>query len=514
VSKEYITTSGNKLGTWLSSQRSRKDRLTQEQVQRLDALGLVWDPHAEQWEQGMKELSTYKEEHGDCLVPRGHKTTSGHKLGSWVSNQRGRIDRLTPEQVQRLDALGFVWDTLAEQWEQGFKELSIYKEEHGDCLPSAKHITASGHKLGIWISAQRSKVDKLTPERIQRLDALGFVWDVLVEQWEQGMKELSTYKEEHGDCLVPQGYITTSGNKLGTWLSSQRSRKDRLTPEQVQRLDALEFVWDQLAEQWEQGFKELSTYKEEHGDCLVPRGHKTASGHKLGSWVGTQRSKKNQLTPEQVQRLDALGFVWDPHAEKWEQGIKELSIYKEEHADCLVSHKHITASGHKLVIWVSAQRSKKNKLTPEQVQRLDALGFVWDVLAEQWEQGIKELSTYKEDHGNCLVSQKYITDSDYKLGNWVGNQRSKKDRLTPEQIQRLDALGFVWDVSAEQWEQRFKELNNYKEEHGDCLVLGWHITASDYKLGNWVDNQRSRKEQLTPKRIQRLDALGFVWRVR
>ena len=209
-----------------------------------------------------------------------------------------------------------------------------------------------------------------------------------------------------------------------------------------------------------------------------------------------------------------MGFIWDPLTEQWEQGIKELSTYKEEHGDCLVFQRHITTSGHKLGVWVSTQRTKKDRLTPEQIQRLDALGFIWDPLTEQWEQGIKELSSYKGEHGDCLVPKGYISASNYKLRNWVNTQRTKKDKLTPERIQRLDALGFVWDVYAEQWEKGLKEISTYKEEHGDCLVAAKHITASNYKLGAWVNMQRSRKDRLTPEQVQRLDALGFVWKVK
>jgi len=398
------------------------------------------------WEFWFGLLDVYKDEHGDCLVSGKHITDSGHKLGNWVSNQRRMKEQLTPERIQRLDALGFVWDQLAEQWEQGFRELLTYKEEHGDCLVSGKHITASGHKLGNWVSNQRSKKEQLTPELIQRLFTLGFVWDPLAEQWEQGIRELLTYKEEHGDCLVSGKYITASGHKLGVWVSTQRRMKEQLTPERIQRLDALGFVWDPLAEQWEQGIRELLTYKEEHGDCLVSGKYITASGHKLGNWVSARRSKKDKLTPEQVQRLDALGFVWDAIKEQWKQGIRELRAYKEEHGDSLVKRGYITASGYKLGNWLKVQRSEKDQLTREQVQHLDALGFILDPLAGQWEKGIKELSTYKEKHGDCLVPQRFITASGHKLGSWVGNRRTNKDQLTPEQVQRLDALGFVWKV--------------------------------------------------------------------
>ena len=156
-------------------------------------------------------------------------------------------------------------------------------------------------------------------------------------------------------------------------------------------------------------------------------------------------------------------------------------------------------------------KSKKDKLTPERIRSLDALGFVWDPLEEQWEQGFKELSTYKMEHGHCSTSAKHITVSNYKLGRWVGTQRTRKDKLTPEKFQSLDALGFVWNLHAEQWEQGFKELSSYKEKHGGCLLSTKHITTSGHTLGRWVNKQRTRKDKLTPEQIQRLDALGFFW---
>jgi len=36
-----------------------------------------------------------------------------------------------------------------------------------------------GFKLGIWVSSQRTKKDKLKPDQRNRLDELGFVWKVI-----------------------------------------------------------------------------------------------------------------------------------------------------------------------------------------------------------------------------------------------------------------------------------------------------------------------------------------------
>ena len=419
---------------------------------------------------------------------------------------------ITQEFQQALEAK--LIESTTASWEFWFGLLELYKEESGDCLVDAKHTNASGFKIGSWINTQRARKDHLTPERIERLNALGFVWDPLIQQWEQGFRELVAYKKEFGDCLVAWPYITASGFKLGGWIAVRRTNKDQLTPARIKRLNALGFVWDPHAEQWEKGFRELVAYKEEFGDCLVTQTHITASGFKLGGWVSEQRTRKDLFISERIERLNALGFVWDPIIQQWEQGFRELVAYKKEFGDCLVAKAHIIASGYKLGVWIGSQRTRKDHLTPERIERLNALGFVWDPYAEQWEKGFRELVAYKEELGDCLVPQRHTTVSGFKLGPWIIRQRTRKDNLTPERIERLDALGFVWDRLTQLWEKGFRELVAYKEEFGDCLVPQRHTTASGFKLGPWIGSQRARTDHLTAERIERLDALGFVWKIR
>ena len=398
------------------------------------------------WEFWFGLLEAYQEEYEHYLVPANYITASGYKLGRWVMSQRTNKDQLSPERFARLEALGFVWDPIKEQWEKGFSELVAYKKEFGDCLMRASHTTASGFKLGQWISWLRSTKDQLSSERIARLDALGFVWDAITEQWEHRFRELVAYKQEFGDCLVTRNRSTKSGFKLGQWIGWLRSTKDQLSPERIARLDALGFVWDPITEQWEHGFRELVAYKKEFGDCLVPAKNTTASGFKLGNWINNQRTNKDQITPERIARLEALGFVWDPIKEQWEKGFSELVAYKKEFGHCLVTRSHTTASGFKLAIWISTQRTNKDQLSPERFARLEALGFVWDPIKEQWEKGFSELVAYKKEFGHCLVTRSHTTASGFKLAIWISTQRTNKDQLSPERIARLEALGFVWKV--------------------------------------------------------------------
>ena len=85
-------------------------------------------------------------------------------------------------------------------------------------------------------------------------------------------------------------------------------------------------------------------------------------------------------------------------------------------------------------------------MAPERRQRLDYIGFVWDALTEQWEEGFSKLVEFKEAEGHCRVPTGYKLDG-FNLGDWVRNQRKRKDSMAPERQQRLVELGFIWDAS-------------------------------------------------------------------
>ena len=116
----------------------------------------------------------FKKREGHCRVPAGHKE-GDYRLGGWVSKQRNK-SILAPERVQRLDKIGFVWDPLTADWEEGFAALKLFQERLGHCRVPWNHKEGD-HGLGIWVSNQRAKKATLTKERVQRLDKVGFVWD-------------------------------------------------------------------------------------------------------------------------------------------------------------------------------------------------------------------------------------------------------------------------------------------------------------------------------------------------
>jgi len=131
------------------------------------------------------------------------------------------------------------WSTAA--WEAEFKQLVAYKEELGDRWVS-QSFNYNHPTLGVWVNEQRLEKEQLSPERLNRLNELGFVWDPSNAQWEQGCNHLVVYKEKFGDCLVPIRFISNNYH-LGGWVNKQRLKKEQLTPERLERLRSLGFVW-------------------------------------------------------------------------------------------------------------------------------------------------------------------------------------------------------------------------------------------------------------------------------
>jgi superfamily II DNA or RNA helicase len=307
----YSTSLGYRLGAWVDKQRTRKSKLDDERIARLDALGFIWDWQGHHWEEGFKQLVEYNKQFGDCLVerPKGQGTF----LGSWVSTQRVNKDTLSNAKLERLEHIGFVWDVLEHQWEQGFNELVAFKKKYKNCLVKAGHITPSSFPLGNWVRVQRREMDKnkLGKERRKRLNTLGFIWDVSSFEWDRGFNELTKYKDKHRNCLAPKTNVSQSGFKLGVWVDTQRqsAKTGMLKEEYLQQLKKIEFVFDPSIEKWERSFKKLVEYKNREGDCLVPSKHKDKSGYSLGNWVAKQRKRKN-FTASQTARLNKLGFVW------------------------------------------------------------------------------------------------------------------------------------------------------------------------------------------------------------
>lgn len=337
-----------------------------------------------------------------------------------------------------------------DSWEYWFGLLERYAEENGDCLVSADYVASNGSKLGIWVVNQRKRRGRIPPNRIIKLESLsGWSWDVDKDMWERAYEALKQYSILNGDCLAPQYYKTSSGYKLGSWITSQRIHKDQLSNERKTLLENLKgWSWNSVDTLWEEGYSALKSYMEENGDSKVPAKFITNQGYKLGIWVTTQRRAKviGRLSSERSNRLEALkGWGWN-NEELWEKGYSAIKEYFKEYGDYLVPKLYEDMNGYKLGNWVDIQRRKKDSLPTHRKEKLDALnGWVWNALDSQWELGFSNLIKYLEANGDSLIASSFTTEEGYKLGGWVSHQRGRKETMSANRKERLEALkGWSW----------------------------------------------------------------------
>jgi len=400
------------------------------QVEIVDFIGKSWD----EW---FGLLQVFHAREGHCRVPQSH-TENGFRLGGWVTLQRSNHGALTEYKRRRLEEFGFSWEPDFDAWERGFSCLQSFQSREGHLLVPALHLEF-GFKLGRWVRNQRFG-QGLTDDRRRRLVECGFVWDVLKASWEEGFMLLRTYYDREGHFRVPALH-SESGFKLGQWVSNQRANRETLNEDRRQRLDELGFVWDARADRWSEGFIYLQRFHAREGHSKVTQSH-LEDGFKLGVWVGKQRGRREGLTKDRRRRLDELGFVWDPLDQQWEEGFSRLTAFQALEGHCRV-HPDYSEGGFKLGVWVSTQRSKRQDLTEDRRLRLNDLGFVWDPRNAWWEEGFSLLRTFYAREGHFRVPALH-SESGFKLGQWVSNQRANRETLNEDRRQRLDELGFVW----------------------------------------------------------------------
>ena len=476
------------------------DKLSQSiDVEILESLGASWD----HWF-GM--LQNFHEREGHCRVDPNLEV-KGLKLGLWVQTQRTRKDLLTPDRIRRLDCLGFIWDPREDDWEEAFNLLRKIRDEQGHCRIAQK-LNIDGVRLGSWVNRQRNLYAKnqVEAERFRRLSSLGFSWDPRTEQWDEAFEALQKFRNREGHCRVPHGF-KENGVSLGRWVNKQRSRKDLLTLMRIERLNSIGFTWDLFEDQWENSFNELKEFQRRNGHCRVPQ-KSTVRGLGLGSWVSLQRQKRGELSKDQVNRLDSLGFSWDPRTEQWDEAFETLKKFQNREGHCRVP-KGFEEDGVALGSWVTTQRGIKNKQPVDRIKRLESLGFCWDPFIEQWEKAFTVLQGFHRREGHCRVSQQH-NEEGFNLGRWVNGQRQNKTKLSLEQIKRLESVGFSWVPHADQWEEAFNMLKKFKDTNGHCDVVQ-SLVVDGVRLGGWAARQRMTKKNLPVEYVRRLDSIGFSW---
>lgn len=485
--RSYTIHSGVPVGKWLELQRQvqagqRPGRLTAEQAAKLEKLGIRWNHRLEAaWEKGFASAQKYRTEHGDLLVPVRYRDKNDFALGEWIVYNRQRYlgGNLTQNRIERLEAIGMVWSTSNDLWEQNYAAATQYYLEHGDLEVPIKYETPSGFGLGVWLGAQRAahKAGELPQEQVERLDALGMDWTNRNDRkWMSLYDVAAAYYHEHGSLNVPSEYVTPDGVLLGKWVARQRyaylnpdRSSARVTPERKALLDKLGMVWEKY-DPWQERYDLALAYKTEHGDLEIPSVYKTADGVWLGSWVSRQRQALNSgssaLSSERRKLLRILfkgeRRPSDPAADhgtvreaNWERNFRSAARYARKYKHLLVPASYVDSDGVRLGVWISNLRAaRKNRpdsyqVTLAHIKKLNSIGMVWDARDAKWGTAYQQAKAYYKAHGNLHAAANYKSDeTGFCLGDWLRRMRewdtTHDPKLTPERRAMLDKIGMEW----------------------------------------------------------------------
>lgn len=121
VPESYQVEGEGSLLVWLHLQRQKylkkdymKGALTEDQAERLNAIGMVWEPYRDKWLANYALAKAYYQQHGDLGMKADFCTSGGRKLGMWISTQRQAYRgnpnyHITEERIRLLNEIGMDW---------------------------------------------------------------------------------------------------------------------------------------------------------------------------------------------------------------------------------------------------------------------------------------------------------------------------------------------------------------------------------------------------------------------
>lgn len=425
------------------------------------------------WDLMYEQARIYYENNGNIDIPKRYFTQEGYSLGLWLQTQRRVYNKqvngiLTQVQIDKLNELGMRWESKSDiTWEKYYESAKKYYEKNGDLKVPAQYTDENGIDLGRWIAQIRMfrksgiKSRMLSDERIESLDEIGMIWDVLDYLWEENYSSAVQYHKEYGDLNVPHNYVDSNGFHLGQWISNLRKARNGttkngyrgLTKEQIERLDKLGMIWGNKYEnQWNEAFKELCRYYQQNENFDIPVNYVAESGIALGKWIRHQRDSysNGKLSDERIEKLRDIGFVLEK-IDPWEEKFKLAKAYYEENGNLNVPSQYVV-NGVWLNKWLNeqkliAQGKRKKKHTEEQIEKLKTIGLEIEKsrFEEIWLERYELAKKYYEEYGNLNIPRNYTVNG-FKLGLWLSRQKMlyRNGELSKECIELLNKLAVEW----------------------------------------------------------------------
>ena len=210
----------------------------------------------------------------------------------------------------------------------------------------------------------------------------------------------------------------------------------------------------------------------------------------------------------------------------FEEIVRRFEEFKSEYGHMYIPVSYVTKDGFNLGTIVNSIRTGNRKVTDAQKRILDDMGFVWNITDKKelplycrpcnytFEEIFEALVEYKRVNGNLLVPQLYITEKGMRLGSIVSRYRCGSIKLTDEQKEKLDKIGFVWQVR-NKWIPMnivIRLFEEYRQKYGNLDIPIRYVTEDNIRLGNIANNMKRGNRKINARDRKTLIEMGFTFK--
>ncbi len=355
-------------------------------------------------------------------------------------------------------------------WEDWFDLAKKYSQEHGDLLVTRRYVDDKGHRLGVWIMSQRTAYNNrsLSDERKAKLDSIGMVYDVKMDNLLGKLKILDAYLKENKISIneVPWD-AEKDGVFFGKWIQNVKSSRlaGKASPEVLKEFEKRGIIWEtKRAREFREDLKKLDAYtakisKDSKGKKTIneiSRYEEDENGFKVGLWLRNKRisCRQDKLEPWQVKELEKRGIAWDlikyDFYKRLKMIDKECELKQITINDIIYTYK---IDDFPAGTWVAAKKSdyKDGKLLDYQVTEFENRGIKWDTATALF---YETLELVKE---KCLEEGIDINDIPYsceykgvRIGVWLSKKQTLNNAggLPNYQKKELSSLGLRFKNAA------------------------------------------------------------------
>ncbi|WP_425276499.1 helicase associated domain-containing protein [Streptomyces swartbergensis] len=242
-------------------------------------------------------------------------------------------------------------------------------------------------------------------------------------------------------------------------------------------------IWSHYDVAWEEGLAAARGWAAETGHLLAPL-NATYQGYRVGIFLKNARaaarkgaqieqrraeglpveSAAGALSEERREQLEEIDPSWCPAWPlEWQRAFHLTRLHLEEGGALPMEPGVVVHQGEDLGRWVRAQRLGFDKLTGVQQWMLEHILGIQPATqnekpkprtsqADKWALNYAAARQFYEREGHLRVPRKHVErivgedqeEREFRLGAWIGNQRSRAATLSPARVEQLSAIGMRW----------------------------------------------------------------------